>query len=154
MKIIAEIGSNWHSLDDCLSSIALAKNCGADAVKFQAYSHDALYGYRLSRAELYHDEDANTLTARAVDIPLAGTLPLDWLPTLKAKADSVGVEFMCSAFSVPLLNEVDKFVATHKVASAELTHIRMLERLREIGKPVILSTGASSMNDISIALKF
>ena len=134
MKIIAEIGSNWRSLDDCLNSIALAKACGADAVKFQLFDGLALYG-------------SQGLT------PKSGVLDPAWLPTLKAKADACGIDFMCSAFSVALLNEVDKYVSTHKVASAELTHVRMLERLREIGKPVILSTGASSMNDISIALK-
>jgi N,N'-diacetyllegionaminate synthase len=139
MKIIAEIGSNWRSLNDCLNSIALAKACGADAVKFQAYDWRSLYGF----GAVLNPHELN----------LRGILDPAWLPTLKAKADSVDIEFMCSAFSVPLLNEVDKYVSTHKVASAELTHIRILERLREIGKPVILSTGASSMNDIAIALK-
>lgn len=137
MKIIAEVGSNWSTLNDCLNSINLAKACGADAVKFQLFSCEALYGAGVcANFEFNHKLE----------------LPQTWLPTLKAKADACGIEFMCSAFSVELLNEVDKYVSTHKVASAELTHKRMLERLREIGKPVILSTGASSMADIGMAL--
>lgn len=141
MRIIAEVGSNWSTLADCLNSIALAKACGADAVKFQAFNHHALYGSGRGTGALGDGA-----------IAMHGTLPIEWLPKLKAKSDACGIEFMCSAFSVELLNEIDKYVSTHKVASAELTHKRILERLREIGKPVILSTGASSMADIGTAL--
>ena len=133
--IIAEIGSNWRTLEDCLTSIALAKASGADAVKFQAFTAEALYGNGP------HLEGAQV-----------GTLPLDWLPTLKAKADSVGIEFMCTAFSPELVDAVDPFVNVHKVASAEMTHVRILERIRATGKPVFMSTGASSGGDIRKAL--
>lgn len=136
--IICEVGSNWQTLDDCLHSIAMAKACGADAVKFQAYTRQALYGFTRSEFEM----------------PMQGVLPLDWLPLLKAKADACGIEFMCSAFSPELVDAVDPFVNIHKVASAELTHVRMLERLAGKGKPVILSTGASGIEDIRIALNF
>ena len=130
--IIAEVGSNWQSLDDCLHSIREAKACGADAVKFQLYSARALYGF-----STFSD---------------CGELPPEWLPKLKSEADRVGIEFMCSAFSPELIDAVDPYVNIHKVASAECTHKRMLERLREIGKPVVLSTGAHKDGDISLAL--
>lgn len=132
--IICEVGSNWQTLEDCLLSIRAAKACGADGVKFQLYSSRALYGY----------------------VPVehfpSGVMDPTWLPRLKAESDRVGIEFMCSAFSVELLNEVDKYVNLHKLASSEMTHIRMLERLREIGKPVLMSTGASGEADIRHAL--
>lgn len=131
--IIAEVGSNWSTFDDCKDSIAKAAACGADAVKFQAYDHKALYG----------------INRRKV---MPGTLPLEWLPKLKAKADACGIEFMCSAFSPELYEAVDPYVNVHKVASAEMTHIRILQTLRRLGKPVIMSTGASGEADIRGAL--
>jgi len=135
--IIAEIGSNWTTLEDCLRSISQAKAAGADAVKFQAFSHHALYG---SHQGSVPGEN--------------GTLPLDWLPKLKIKADAVGIELMCSAFSPELVKAVDPFVNVHKVASAELSHVRILEAVAATGKPVILSTGASGRADIERALEF
>lgn len=133
--IIAEVGSNWKTLDDCKNSVVLAAKTGADAVKFQAFTSEALYGMN------------------CIDIK---TLPLEWLPALKAKADHNGIEFMCSAFSPELVEAVDPFVVIHKNASAELTHLRMLETYRRLGKPVIVSvgsTGTSLRNDIGIALQ-
>jgi sialic acid synthase SpsE len=134
--IVAEIGSNWRTLNDCLVSVNMAANAGADAVKFQLFSPKELYG---------------------VDIPFeVGISPyLDpaWLPALKEKAQKAGIEFMCTSFSPEWAREVDKYVEVHKVASAELSHLRLLQQLRRLGKPVILSTGASGFADIAQAVK-
>lgn len=129
--IISEVGSNWKTFDDCIHSIAMAKACGADAVKFQLYDRQALYGFKG---------------------PIANALPIEWLPKLKAHSDAIGIEFMCSAFSPELVEAVNPYVSVHKVASAELTHVRMLEKIKRLGKPVILSTGASGDGDITRAL--
>lgn len=149
--IIAEVGSNWRTLDDCLESVRQAKLAGADAVKFQAFNYAALYGLREPQDEesvCREMEEAGALVFRCK--PMAA-LSLDWFPALKAQADRVGIEFMCSAFSPELIDAVDPYVNIHKVASAECTHKRMLERLRKIGKPVILSTGAHGESDIKMA---
>lgn len=130
--IIAEVGSNWSTFEDAKNSIALAKACGADAVKFQAYTPEALYG---------------------VAGEVKGVLPLDWLPRLAEKARACSIDFLCSAFSPELMEAVDPHVAAHKIASAELTHVRMLEKARALGKPVLLSTGASGEADIRMALQ-
>jgi N,N'-diacetyllegionaminate synthase len=134
MKIIAEVGSNWTTFEHAKDSIAQAKACGADAVKFQAFTPGALYGLT----------DAFEMRPPY--------LPLDWLPKLAEKAKACGIEFMCTAFSPELVEAVDPFVQTHKVASAELTHIRLLQAIRKTGKPVLLSTGASGLQDIKNAL--
>lgn len=143
MKIISEIGSNWKTLNDCINSIVLSKACSADAVKFQAYTPEALYGINPRSVEsTYFDKKW----------VLQGQLNIDWLPQLSAKAKSVGIDLMCSAFSPELAEAVDPFVTTHKIASAELTHVRLLEKINSFKKPVILSTGASGERDIDLAL--
>jgi sialic acid synthase SpsE len=131
--IIAEIGSNIQTLDHCLHSIAAAKEAGADAAKFQLFSRSALYGF-----------DGGTD---------AYSLSLDWLPTLKAKADEVGIEFMCTAFSPELVKEVDPYVSCHKIASSDLSYPQLLEAVGRTGRPVLLSCGASSHDDIRRALE-
>lgn len=131
--VIAEIGSNWSTLDDCVLSIQAAKNCGADAVKFQLYTCHALYG------------------KNSYDDP--SELKIEWLPKLKSTCDKLGIEFMCSAFSPELMDRVNQFVNIHKIASAEMTHVRILQKARDYGKPIILSTGASGVADIGAALE-
>lgn len=151
--IVAEVGSNWRTLDDCLSSIRIAKACGADAVKFQLYDHAALYGMT-QKQWLMAGPGRNAFThLLPEDTDMASRLPVGWLPKLHTECQRAGIEFMCTAFSPELIDAVDPYVSVHKVASAELTHIRMLERLREIGKPVFLSTGASGEQDIRLALE-
>jgi N-acetylneuraminate synthase len=124
--VIAEVGSNFDSFEQAKDSIRLAKNCGADAVKFQLFSHKALYGF---------------------DGPvLPGSIHHGWLGGLKQKADAAGIE-------LELVDVVDPFVNVHKVASSELTHLRLLERIKAKGKPVFLSTGASGIADVNLAIK-
>lgn len=132
MRVIAEVGSNWQSFEHCKDSIALAKNCGAWAVKFQAFDHLSLYGF---------------------DGPSNHSLPLEWLPKLSEKAKACGIEFMCTAFSPELLEVVDPYVKHHKIASSDLTHKRLLEAVNKTKKPVFLSTGAHGMADVEMALK-
>lgn len=143
--IIAEVGSNWASLEDCLYSIRSAKAMGADAVKFQLYNYGSLFGLPIPQGYLVSAQTG-------CDMP--GALNRNWLPQLKSQADHVGIEFMCSAFSPELYDVVNPFVNIHKVASAELSHVRILEKLNGYGKPVILSTGASGVSDINAALSF
>src|SRR3990167_1071022 len=106
--IIAEIGSNWTSFEEAKDSISFAKQAGADAVKFQAFRVEALYGFYDSQYGEHRAMGGN------------GELPLEWLPKLKEKADACGIEFMCSAFSPELYDVVNPYVLVHKIASSEL----------------------------------
>lgn len=131
--IIAEIGSNWRDFNDCKESVSVARRCGADAVKFQAFTGKALYG---------------------CDSDLGYQLPLEWLPKLKEKADAEGIDFMCTAFSPELLDAVNPHVSVHKIASSDVSYVDLLQRVNSKGKPVILSTGGSSLSDIKLALEY
>lgn len=139
--IICEIGSNWTSLDDCLESIRQAKGAGADAVKFQLFTQKELYGvdqvHGLTLSNDYRPPFLNP----------------EWLPKLKHECNKMNIEFMCTAFSPEGYDVVNPYVNIHKVASAEMTHVRILEKLRSLGKPVIMSTGASGRQDVEMAIK-
>lgn len=139
--IIAEIGSNWTNFGEAKDAISYAKQAGADAVKFQLFDDSAMYGPGI-RGSWYTG-------------PLATLhqLPQEWLPKLKEKANACGIEFMCSAFSPELYDAVDPFVEVHKIASSELTHPHLLERVKAKGKPILLSVGASSKGDVAQAMQ-
>ncbi len=128
--VIAEVGSNWRTREDLLSSVMLAKACGADAVKFQYLDMSELYG-----------------PVSAID----KTFPLG---QLREKCDAAAIDFLCSSFSVEGLKEVNKFVDGHKIASSEMSHLRLLEAAKATGKPVLLSTGGYFMTDVLRVLDF
>lgn len=133
--IIAEIGSNWATLDGCLTSIRIAKKVGADAAKFQLFDYESLYGQ--SQYEKQYGSPY---------------LPTEWLPKLKEECDRASIEFMCTAFSPEGAQEVNKFVNIHKVASSDLTYVELLKTLNAFGKPVFLSTGAGSHTEVNLAI--
>lgn len=117
--IIAEIGSNWTSKKDCLLSIERAKQNGADAVKFQAFTGEALYGPGHKK--------------------IAHELPIEWLPELKDFADENNIEFMCTAFSPELVKAVNPYVNIHKLSYCESTALDIIEAIHKTKKPVIVS---------------
>ncbi len=152
--IIAEVGSNWTSLDDCLKSIQVAKECGADAVKFQLFDQMSLYGYvpGLGEANRTNRNEVTIINFKSL-LGMSPYLHPDWIPKLAAHSKSIGIEFMCSAFSPELIDVVDPYVRIHKLASAEMCHIGMLQRLEAIGKPVVMSMGSHSEKEIELSLE-
>lgn len=128
--VIAEVGSNWKTRDDLMGAITLAKACGADAVKYQFFTESELYG---------------PIPQVDKDFPLFH---------LKEKCDAVGIDFLCSTFSVPGFQDANKFLVAHKVASSELSHVRLLDEVKKSGKPVILSTGGFFLPDIAKAVDY
>ncbi len=132
IEIIAEVGSNYDDeLDIALAYVKAAKETGADVIKFQTLRRDKI------------DPNCKSLE-----------LPDKWHYILKAAADEVGIEFMSTPFyleAVDLLEDVG--VKRYKVSSSDIIYYPLLDRIKETGKPVILSTGASSMLDIQKALE-
>lgn len=138
--LIAEVGSNWQTLEHCLRSIEAAKEVGADAVKFQLFDVYDLYGIDMA--------DLDVPLFNKVEGMLKSRLPQKWLPDLKAKADACGIEFMCTAFSPELVAAVDPFVEVHKVASSDACWPQMLDAVGRTGKPCLVSVGATSFKNI------
>jgi sialic acid synthase SpsE len=131
--IIAEIGSNlfkhdpqyYHltNLDMGVSQIQAAKKSGADAVKFQMFTVKELYGPSYPGPES----------------PYA--LPREWVPVLELECQRVGIDFMCSAFSVDGYKFIDPFVKMHKVASPEALDRDIMEWIGQSTKDSLVSDG-------------
>lgn len=134
MYVVAEVGSNWSSLSDCIESVAAAKSAGADCVKFQAFTADALLGPNAK--------------------PMGHMLPLEWLPKLKMKATACGIDLACTAFSPELVKAVDPYVAWHKVASSDMAWPQLLDAVIATGKAMVISTGGASHTDIERTLAY
>jgi N-acetylneuraminate synthase len=146
-EIVAEIGSNWETKEHALASIDAAAAAGATAAKFQAFTCDALFGmpFEFIDSELGHGEVAACGVYNS-------TLPLAWLPDLAHRASERGISFLCTAFSPALLAAVDPYVPAHKIASSDLCYPQLLQAAAATGKPIYLSTGAATEDEIAQAL--
>lgn len=105
--VIAEAGSCHDArLDKALRLVAVAKGCGADAVKFQYWSS----GNEMARRRRAYDYEG---------VYLKYQMPTAWLAKLKRAADAVGIEFMCSTYCPQDVAVVAPFVDKFKIASFE-----------------------------------
>ena len=129
-KIIAEIGSNWLTKEDCYTSITKAKDCGVDAVKFQHYDDIDLYGF---------DADKDTHK---------NAIPEAWVADLSRFARELGVEFGCTFFSDKKLKNHIEALDFIKVASSDMQHDDIIQVAKESGKPVYISTGGHTNKEI------
>jgi len=149
IELIAEIGSNFDGdLDNDRRHVAAARKAGADAVKFQTLARDTLI------APLVFDSAAGEWVQNPRFEGFANiALPDEWHYRLKETADNEGIEFMSTPFSleaVGLLEDVG--VRRYKLASGDLTFRPLQEKVARTGKPVLLSTGASYLEEVQDAL--
>lgn len=154
--VIAEAGSNWRvgsgprDMSMAKTLIDVAKQAGADAVKFQTFRPEALYVANAGTSDYLSEAGIDqSMDALFADI----TMPPEMLPQLARHAREVGIDFMSTAFSPADFDLVDPLVAVHKIASYEVSHIRLIELAARSGKPTVMSTGAATLEDVAWAVE-
>jgi len=154
--IIAEAGSNWRvgapgrDLAMAKALTDVAAEAGADAIKFQTFRPETIYAPGAG-SSAYLADAGETQSMEEIFADLA--MPYDMLPELAAYAETRGLAFMSTAFSPADFAAVDPLVKVHKVASYEITHIRLIELAARSGKPTLMSTGAATLDDIAWAVE-
>ena len=127
-----------------------AKLAGADAVKFQTFRVRDLY---VENAGLSGYLSAAGIRSSVNELMAELEMPYELVAYIAAYAGAADIEFMSTAFSTADVAAVDPHVKRHKVASYELNHVELLEAMAATGKPIILSTGAATMDDIEFGLR-
>ena len=144
--IIAEIGSN-HNKDKKIAKkmIDKAAEAGVDAVKFQTFQADKLYSKKTPK----FSKDK----MKPYDLIKSIELPRGWQKELAQYATKKKLHFLSSPFDFEAVDELHKIgVPAFKVASFEITDLELLKRIAKKKKPVILSTGMASIEEIEEAI--
>jgi N-acetylneuraminate synthase len=153
--VIAEAGSNWkcgtfeEDLMQAKKLIKIASNANADAVKFQTFKANSLYAYNAGKSDYL---SKNGIDQTVNDMFDYLTMPHEMIPELAKTCKQENILFMSTPFSVEDAKEIEPYVDLHKVASYEINHVRLVEYLAQTGKPMIVSTGASTFTEIDFAV--
>ncbi len=149
--IIAELSANHGgSLQFAKDTIYAAKESGADAVKLQTYTPDWMT-LKIDRDEfkagdLWKSEYLYDLYQKAMT-------PLEWHEELFNYGRSLGLEIFSSPFSKEAVDFLEKFnPPAYKIASFEITDYELIDYAASKGKPMIISTGVATMEDMQNAV--
>jgi len=147
--IIAEIGINHNGSQNLTRKlIDQARNAGADAVKFQKRTIDQVY----TKEELDAPRESPWGTTNR-EQKEGLEFSIDQYREIKTYCDGYGMDFIMSCWDQNSVDDVQCLdIKYHKVASALLTDDGFLKKLNDTGKPVIVSTGMSTQEEIDHAM--
>jgi N-acetylneuraminate synthase len=150
--IIAEAGVNHNgSLELAKKMADVAKEAGADIVKYQTAVPELVISTFAEKADYQKaqtgEEESQLDMVRKIHFDFAGH------KELKEYCDEIGIMYLSTPFdldSIDFLESID--MPVYKIPSGEITNLPYLEKIAKIGKPVILSTGMSTIEEIGNAL--
>jgi len=151
--VIAELSANHNqSFDEAVTLVKAAKAAGADAVKLQTYTPDTITidvdgpMFRPASGSLWEGRTLYQLYGEAYT-------PWPWQPKLKALADGLGIHLFSSAFDATAVEFLEQTgMPAHKVASFELVDLPLIEKMARTKKPLIMSTGMATLDEIEEAV--
>ena len=148
--VIAEVGHNHQGdLETCREMFQTAATCGASAVKLQKRDNRSLYSQAMF--EKPYDNE-NSFGATYGEHREALEFGRDEYKSLKTFTSELEVDFFATAFdfsSADFLAELD--VPAFKIASGDLRNIPLMRHVAAVGKPILISTGGASMDDVQRA---
>ena len=141
IKFVAEVSSNHNQdIKRCLAFIDKAAEIGCDAVKFQLFKIEELFAPEiLSKSEEHRKRKA-------------WELPLLFLPQLAKRCKEKNIKFGCTPFYLSAVDELYQYVDFYKVASYELLWNDLLAACAKTGKPVVISTGMATLDEVKSAV--
>jgi N-acetylneuraminate synthase len=152
--IIAELSANHRQqYSEAVKLVKAAKECGADAVKIQTYTPDTITiksdtpEFLIGGGTLWDGKTLYELYGEAYT-------PWDWQPKLKKLADKLGITLFSTPFDKTAVDFLEEMgVPAYKVASLEIVDIPLIEHIARKGKPIIMSTGMATLEELDEAVR-
>jgi sialic acid synthase SpsE len=151
---VADIAANHDGdLERARYLIQSCADAGADAAKFQNFRADRIVsdeGFRELGGRRSHQAG---WTKSVFEVYRDASVPWEWTPLLKAECDKAGVEYFSAPYDLEAVDMLDPYVKLYKIGSGDLNWDEMLTSIARKGKPILLSTGASDMDEVRHAVR-
>lgn len=157
--LIAEIGVNFYDIaekegisdmDAAKLMIDEAKKCGVDAVKFQSYKAETIAS---RNSPAYWDLSEEPTTSQFELFKKFDKFGADEYRQLADYCREVGIMFLSTPFDFASVDYLDEFMDVYKISSSDLTNIPFIKYIAGKNKPILLSTGASTLKEIKQAVE-
>ena len=150
---IADIAANHDGdIKRAQDLIYLAAECGADAAKFQNFKVDKIvskYGFKSLKKQLAHQKSWKNSVYETYQ---KASLKKEWTPILKDTCQKAGIEYFTSPYDFDSVDAVYSYVSVYKIGSGDITWLEIIDYICKKKKPIILATGASSIEDVKQAM--
>ena len=151
--IIAELSANHNcKIETAIELIDRAHESGADAIKLQTYTADTLTlnsnrdEFKIKGGTVWDGSTLYSLYSKSYT-------PWEWVPILMKKANDLGLELFSSPFDVTAVDFLETCnCPAYKIASLEVSDHILLKKIAQTGKPVIISSGCASLEDLESAI--
>jgi len=148
--LILEIGVNHdNNLENAKELIRSASRSGAKTVKFQTYTAEKIAA---KYSPSYWDLSEEPTESQIELFKKYDSFTVSDYAELYALCQELNLEFMTTCFDETWVDLLDKYLTRYKIASADITNFQLLTFIAKKQKPIILSTGASSMEEIASAI--
>lgn len=146
---VADIASNHDGdLDRAKLLITLAKNAGADAVKFQHFKAEKIvsdYGFRSLGGQLSHQAKWGK---PVFDVYKQYECNRDWNLELAETAKAVGIDFMTTPYDIDAVELLDSYLPAYKIGSGDITWPEFIAYVARRNKPIMIASGAADISDV------
>lgn len=151
---IAEMSANHNQEFHYAVRLVLeAKYAGADAIKLQTYTPDTLTIDSKKRYFRVDNEHSPWDDKFLYDIYEKAFTPWEWFPALQGVAKGIGIDIFSTPFDETAVDFLESMnVPAYKIASPEIVDVNLIRKIALTGKPIILSTGMATLDDIDTAL--
>jgi len=153
LYFVADIAANHDgNLDRAFHLIELAKESGAHAAKFQNFIASKIVsrsGFDNLGGQLSHQSNWKKSVYETYE---DASVSYDWTAKLKEKCDEMEIEYFTSPYDFDSVDHVDSYVQAYKVGSGDVTWHDIIRYIAKKGKPVLIATGASTLDEVRLAM--
>ena len=153
LYFVADIAANHDgNLDRAFLLIEKAKESGAHAAKFQNFVASKIVsrsGFDNLGSQLSHQSNWKKSVYETYQ---DASVSYDWTSKLKEKCDEVGIEYFTSPYDFESVDHVDPYVRAYKIGSGDVTWHKIIKHISTKGKPVLIATGASTLDEVKAAM--